>query len=241
MKILNTTKLIAQNSMFKLWQWRNTGSSFKDYFTKLVKHDLARGRKHPSLGRVEWEGRFPQFQARLGIRPDEVCVDYGCGTLRMGMHVIRFLNRGCYWGLDIDPDLLDQGRRLLGPQLEIKAPVLRVISPATVREAASAKPTLLFSLRVLIHVHPNELDEYIANILTIIGKRGRGVITGKWSPEKSFQFARQSWAHSFESLNHIVGANNGQIRVLAEKDWPFNKIGKLARAGALEIRGRLEA
>jgi SAM-dependent methyltransferase len=236
-KILNDAKLVAQNCMFKLWQWRNPGSSFKDYFADLVKKDLAQGRRHPSLGRILWEERFHNFQARMGIRPDDVCVDYGCGTLRMGIHVIRFLNRGCYWGLDIDQDLLDRGCRTLGPQLEDKAPNLRVISPATVREAASSRPALLFSIRVLIHVHPDELGEYMGNILTIVRDGGRAVITGKWSPAQTFQFGRQSWAHSLEELNRVATANGGQIRVLAEKDWPFIKIGKVARGGALEIRG----
>jgi SAM-dependent methyltransferase len=237
MKILNVAKLAVQNCRFKLWQWRNPGSSFKDYFVDIAKNDLAQGRKHPSLGRVAWERKFHHFQARLGIRPDDVCVDYGCGTLRMGIHAIQFLNRGCYWGLDIDQDLLDQGRRLIRPQVEDKAPNLRVISPATVREAASAKPALLFSLRVLIHVHPYELDEYIANILTIIGEEGRAFITGKWSPGKSFQFGRQSWAHSLEVLNRIAVGNRGHICVAVEKDWPFTKLGKVAKDGALEMRG----
>jgi SAM-dependent methyltransferase len=235
MKLLRTAKLVAQNCTFKLWQWRNPGSSFKNYFAGLVKDDLAQGRKHPSLGYVGWEEGFQRFQERNGIRPDDVCVDYGCGTLRMGIHVIRFLNRGCYWGLDIDQNLLDRGRRL-GPELGDKAPNLRVISPATVREAASAKPALLFSLRVLIHVHPDELDEYLGNILTIIRDGGRAVITGKWSPGKTFQFGRQSWAHSLDGLNCIAGRHGGQIHVLEEKDSPLAKTGKLAKGGALEIR-----
>jgi len=236
MKILNSAKLVAQNCRFKLWQWRHPGSSFKNYFADLVKDDLEQGRRHPSLGRIAWEERFHKFQARVGIRPDDVCVDYGCGTLRMGIHVIRFLNRGCYWGLDIDQELLDRGCRMLGPQLENKAPNLRVISPATVKEAASSRPALLFSLRVLIHVHPDELDEYIGNILTIIRDGGRAIISGKWSPAQTFQFGRQSWAHSLAELHRIAAAKGGQVHVLAEKDRPFIEIGKIARNGALEIR-----
>jgi SAM-dependent methyltransferase len=237
MKILNSAKIVAQNCMFKLWQWRHPGASFKDYFADLVKNDLAQGRTHPSLGRIAWEERFDKFQARVGLKPDDVCVDYGCGTLRMGIHVIRFLNRGCYWGLDIDQELLDQGFRILGPQLEDKAPNLRVISPATVKEAASAGPALLFSLRVLIHVHPDELEEYMGNILTIIRDGGRAIISGKWSPDQTFQFGRQSWAHSLVEINRIAAANGGQIHVLVEKDRPFVELGKVARVGALEIRG----
>jgi hypothetical protein len=236
MSILRAAKLTTQNWRFKVWKWRNPGSSFKNYFADLAKHDLAQGREHPSLGRVACENQFHHFQERIGIRPDDVCVDYGCGTLRMGIHAIQFLNRGCYWGLDIDHDLLEQGRKLIGPRLEEKAPNLRLITPATIREAASAKPVLLFSLRVLIHVHPAELDEYIANILTIIGDQGRAIITGKWTSGKTFQFGRQSWAHSLEELNRIALCNGGSIGVTAGKDLPLPKFGRAAEGGALEMR-----
>jgi hypothetical protein len=66
-------------------------------------------------------------------------VDYGCGTLRMGVHAIRLLERGRYWGFDIDQALLDEGARLIGSEMGKKAPNLRVISASSVREAAQAK------------------------------------------------------------------------------------------------------
>ena len=51
-----------------------------------------------------------------------------------------------------------------------KQPHLRVISDASVAEAAAAKPSLLFSEKVLIHVHPDELVQYFRNVLRIIGR-----------------------------------------------------------------------
>jgi hypothetical protein len=150
---------------------------------------------------------------KYGIAPHDAFVDYGCGTLRMGVHAIRFLERGRYWGFDIDQALLDEGARLMGPEMENKAPNLRVISASSVREAAQANPALLVSLKVLIHVHPDELDEYFGNILTIIGTSGRAILTGKWSSGEPFQFARQSWAHSLERLKETVARKGGQLVV----------------------------
>ena len=238
MKIFSRAKLAVQNYQFKLWQLRNPGATFKDYFAKIAKSDLARGREHPTLGvKIGTAGQWKiQGLVKYGLKPDDVCVDYGCGTLRMGVRAIRFLNRGCYWGLDIDQGLLDEGTRLIGPELESKAPHLRVISPATVREAAEANPAFLFSLKVLIHVHPDELDEYFANIITIIGRSGRAIIEGKWSPGKTFQFGRQSWAHSLDSLTEIVARHGFRLAVIEETDRPFIVIGEVAKAGTLEVR-----
>ena len=54
---------------------------------------------------------------RYGLTEDALSVDYGCGTLRVGQHVIRFLPAGGYVGLDISTYLLDQGCSLLAPSL----------------------------------------------------------------------------------------------------------------------------
>jgi hypothetical protein len=234
-RIFNKAKLALQNFQFKRWQLRNPGATFKNYFAGIVKDDIAYGRWHPSLG-YRSTGTFGELKPllRRRLQPDDVCVDYGCGTLRSGVRAIRFLERGCYWGLDIDQALLDEGARLIGPELESKAPNLRVISAATVREAADAKPVLLFSLKVLIHVHPDELNEYFDNILAIIGDSGRAIITGKWSPDRTFQFGRQSWAHSLQGLTEIVARKGGRLTVLQEKTWLFSEIGHVGRVGALE-------
>ena len=243
MGVLSRAKLAVQNARFRLWRLRNPQATFKEYFAAIAKRDLAHGRQHPSLGEhLKWGDRNALGAASFkhlrkhGITPQDVCVDYGCGTLRMGIHAIRFLEHGCYWGFDIDQALLDEGARLLGPELEAKAPNLRVISPATVSEVAAARPAILFSLKVLIHVHPDELDEYFGNILTIIGNSGRAIIMGKWSAGESFQFARQSWAHSQDLLTQTIGRKGGRLFVLSAEDSERTDIHNVAKAGTIEIR-----
>ncbi|HWE18518.1 MAG TPA: class I SAM-dependent methyltransferase [Hyphomicrobiaceae bacterium] len=243
MGMLSKAKLALQNYRFKLWRLRHPQATFKDYFATIAKDDLARGHQHPSLGEhLKWGDRSELGGAsfkrllKYGITPQDVFVDYGCGTLRMGVHAIRFLERGRYWGFDIDQALLDEGARLIGPEMENKAPNLRVISAAAVREAAQAKPAFLFSLKVLIHVHPDELDEFFGNILTIIGTSGRAILTGKWSSGEPFQFARQSWAHSLERLTESVARHGGQLIVLKQDDSPRTDIVAEAKTGILEVR-----
>jgi SAM-dependent methyltransferase len=211
-------KLLVQNAQFLLWKRKHPSAPFKDYFLEIVRSDFARGLPHPTLGDnlssgafgISGRKTFPSLVRKYCIAPDDTCVDYGCGTLRVGVHAIRYLNPGCYWGMDISARFLAQGLELIGSELaRMKSPNLRVISPATIGEAAAAKPKFLFSVNVLLHVHPGELSEFMANILSIIRGKGLAVVTGEWSEVRTIQKARQSWIHSEADLREAVQTAGG--------------------------------
>jgi hypothetical protein len=142
--ILRGPKILIQKAQFLLWKQRNPSGSFKDYFLEIVKGDLARGVAHPTLGpnlqgesfELSGQNTFSNLARRYDIQPDDVCVDYGCGTLRVGVHAVRYLNPGCYWGMDIGEFLLAEGRELIGSDLlNEKMPHLHVISDEAVAKS----------------------------------------------------------------------------------------------------------
>ena len=62
-----------------------------------------------------------------GLQPHHRLVDLGCGALRGGLHFIRYLDAGHYYGLDINASLVEAGRRELeGAELGHKRPHLLV-------------------------------------------------------------------------------------------------------------------
>lgn len=44
-----------------------------------------------------------------GLTPDKTLLDIGCGSLRGGIHFVRYLNPANYYGVDINQSLLDAG------------------------------------------------------------------------------------------------------------------------------------
>jgi hypothetical protein len=246
MQLFNRVLLAVQNAQFRRWQRRNPGATFKDYFATLVRDQVKNGHVHPTLGGNLRDGDFGEFGKnafkrllKLGLTPEDSCVDYGCGTLRIGVHAIRYLAPGRYWGLDIDQTLLDTGAELIGKELmQEKRPELRIIAPDTVKEAAAAKPALLYSTAVMIHVHPDELEEYFGNILTIIGPSGTAIITGKWSAE-GMQYSRKSWAHSLSSMRSMVDQLGGRLSVVKEEERDASC--PTAKGGTLELRAKVQS
>ncbi|HEX8122385.1 MAG TPA: class I SAM-dependent methyltransferase [Solirubrobacteraceae bacterium] len=50
-----------------------------------------------------------RFLVEQGLLPEHRFLDVGCGALRAGVHLIRYLEPGRYHGVEVDPDLLDAG------------------------------------------------------------------------------------------------------------------------------------
>ncbi len=72
---------------------------------------VAEGRHRDAVGGL-WDdiGRHQfEFLVAQGLKPHHRFLDVGCGCLRGGIHFIRYLQPGRYYGLDISPSLLEAG------------------------------------------------------------------------------------------------------------------------------------
>src|SRR3954453_12915254 len=78
---------------------------------KWVEAVVAAGR-HREVGGGEWEtiGRLQfEFLQREGLEPRHHLLDVGCGSLRGGVHFVRYLDPQHYFGIDMNESLLTAG------------------------------------------------------------------------------------------------------------------------------------
>ena len=101
---------------------RYDGLSFseEDILSENYKKNLGGGPK-------QWElrGRFQvELLKHLGMQSNSRLADFGCGPLRAGQHIIKFLDEGQYDGYDFNDDFLRIGRELVTstPELSKKNP-----------------------------------------------------------------------------------------------------------------------
>jgi len=71
-------------------------------------HREAVGGEWETIGKLQFD-----FLVAQGLRPEHNMLDVGCGSLRGGLHFVRYLERGHYVGLDVSADLLEAGKREL--------------------------------------------------------------------------------------------------------------------------------
>lgn len=71
------------------------------------------GGRWEEIGRLQFD-----FLVRHGLRPHHLLLDVACGSLRAGVYLIPYLERGNYWGLEKETDLIEAGlKRELDPQI----------------------------------------------------------------------------------------------------------------------------
>src|SRR5215468_595741 len=146
-KFGRAVSIAATQLRFRWRRLRFPATRFSDFCAESISRTIDSGGVHPTLGEVFWlkdaaddaerERALQAFES-FGVEPFAIivnhglaahhsCVDYGCGRLRIGMHAIRFLDRGNYWGLDLTDRLFRDGLQLLEEGLvESKAPHLCV-------------------------------------------------------------------------------------------------------------------
>lgn len=81
------------------------------YSRKISADEMERGFHRDFVGGL-WDeiGKLQlDFLVGQGLKPDMRLVDIGCGALRAGVHFIKYLNPGNYYGMDINGSLLEAG------------------------------------------------------------------------------------------------------------------------------------
>ena len=170
---------------FAAWLDKNPEGTFKQFYAEKLSRALSGEKRHSSIGRSPKKRGLhttPKIFAKLvakGLKPGDVFVDFGCGTLRMGSLLIEYLEPDRYVGFDIDQKILDVGRELLPAGLfDAKRPRLAVVSHESLRKAAELHPKWVFSKGVLQHVPPGELGQVGDDL-----RLGEGGLEGELPPE----------------------------------------------------------
>lgn len=93
-----------------------------------------------------------------GLRPEHVCLDIACGSLRAGVRLIPYLDTGHYLGLDIAEELIRHGRDVeLGPALsDIKRPEL-IVSDSFAFDRFSCKPDYAIAQSLFTHLTAEDI------------------------------------------------------------------------------------
>jgi len=104
------------------------------------------------------------FLKRMRLEPEHFLLDLGCGTLRGGLPLIEYLEDGHYFGVEVRPEVLEEGRKELREAgLEHKRPTLLVADRMS-DLVIDHQFDFVWAFSVLIHMN----DEALSDTLSMV-------------------------------------------------------------------------
>lgn len=122
------------------------------------------GGKWDEIGQLQFD-----FLVSNGLKPHHYLLDIACGSLRLGVKAIPYLERGHYLGIEKERSLIDLGiKQELGRELfEEKAPVL-IADGAFDFTPFDDRPDFAIAQSLFTHLTPNLINLCFANLRPIV-------------------------------------------------------------------------
>ena len=205
--------LDAIHDQILLFKYRNKPYFY--YYREVVNKRAIRDPQEAVGGLWETNGEIQlERLKKYGLEPHHTLLDIGCGSLRGGRHLIGFLNKGNYTGVDISEDVLEAGRSVLKEyNLEEKRPALIITSDLTLDCLKGETFDYIHAQSVLSHMPQEDIEEYFSNLYKVM--------------KKDSQF----FASFFESKNDEYHS------IYRKQDffYPFSMIEDMARKYGLKV------
>ena len=108
-----------------------------------------------------------------GLRPDSLVLDYGCGVMRLGYWIMRFLDRGGYHGIEPNEEYLAAGKRIV-----IGSELLTQKAPAFSSDANfnltvfNKKFDFIVARSIFTHFTPAAIEKVLASLPASLSATG---------------------------------------------------------------------
>jgi SAM-dependent methyltransferase len=194
-----------------------------------------------TIGYVEeWEkhgqAQFDYLKSK-GLEPQHTFLDIGCGPLRGGVHFIRYLDTGNYYGVEKNSDVLETAREVELPRYGLveKQPTLRADESFDF-QALGREFDFAWAQSVFTHLPVNSIIRCLMNVEQVLKPGGRFFATfyeneqGKrnlepirQSPQVVSYFDRDSYHYDIGTFEWICAGTSLGVEYLGGWNNPRNQ------------------
>ncbi|WP_017587119.1 class I SAM-dependent methyltransferase [Nocardiopsis ganjiahuensis] len=202
---------------------RLTHRDHVSYYRAVMASDAARDPKAAVGSRNEerWlalgEMQF-DYLVEHGLKPTHRMLDIGCGNLRAGWRFIEYLDAGGYYGIDISPDILVAGKKVLAERgLQDKLPHLTLTQDLTFDFLPEDAFDVVHAHSVFSHSPLEVIDECLAHVGRVLAPGGFFDFTFDRTEGAEHHVLREDFYYRTDTL--VALAEKHGLRARFMEDW----------------------
>lgn len=155
--------------------WRNyhlkrSSQNFLDFYSRVVDNDAMLKNPDYAIGSNNQEhwaetGKMQfDYLIKHGLQPTHRVLDIGCGNLRLGIHLIKYLDSGNYVGLDISPAIIQSAQKKIAEfDLTKKLPYIHLVKETDYGFLPERYFDFVHAHSVFSHLPLNEIRKVLVN------------------------------------------------------------------------------
>jgi cyclopropane fatty-acyl-phospholipid synthase-like methyltransferase len=201
---------------------------------------ITRGEHRKIIGNL-WEelGTLQlDFLRKNGLTPQSSLLDVGCGSLRLGVRAVDYLEPGNYWGTDISDSLIQAGydNEIVPAGLQSKLPRQNLVADAAFTFAGITHDVdFIIAQSVFTHLPMNHLRLCLANLAEHVNTPCRFYLTVFIAPEKEWPRPvvqlegpvthphRDPYHYRLSDIYHLSGGLPWHIQYIGDWGHPRNQ------------------
>jgi SAM-dependent methyltransferase len=193
------------------------------YYRAVMQDTVIRGeaRAVGNSDRRRWRqagGRQFDYLVAHGLRPDHRLLEIGCGNLRAGWRFIDYLDAGCYYGIDISPEVvLAAQQTVIREGLTGKLPYLTLVDDLSFEFLPDSGFDVVHAHSVFSHSPASVIEEAMRHVSRILRPGGFFDFTFNRTDDRERNVLREDFYYRTETLLDLADRCGLEARFM--DDW----------------------
>jgi SAM-dependent methyltransferase len=180
------------------------------------------------IGRLQFD-----FLCKRGLRPMHTFLDIGCGALRGGVHFVKYLEAGNYYGVDLNPSILEAGRYELARAGLADKEAHLAATDSFALDQFGQKFDYALALSLFTHLFANTILRCVTAVREVLAPGGQFLATFFEAPRSVHlgpiahhpgaivtQYDRDPFHYSFEEMQIMAKLANLSVTLIGEWNHP---------------------
>ncbi|MDF1748825.1 MAG: class I SAM-dependent methyltransferase [Alphaproteobacteria bacterium] len=158
-----------------------------------------------------------EYMKHKGMMPASKVLEYGCGILRVGLHLVPYLEDNKYVAADISDLRVEKGVRILKEQgIDPSRYSTVILTDATAKELGDDQFDFIMAHDVFAHMPLDECESCLVSLKKYLAKDGQLLVTFDVSDKPTSTNAKDYW-FTQDQIARIAAAAN--FLVEEQLDW----------------------